>query len=113
MGLYQRRGPTFEEVWAPRALTIEGLVQELPDGAVQVVGDGWKAFENFWPEDFKARANPPSAQWPEARDLFPMMVEGSTLRQNLPWETVKPLYIRASEAEEKLRRGILKPQQKV
>ncbi len=113
VGLYQRRAAAFEEIWAPRALTIEELVEALPGGAVQVVGDGWKAFELFWPDEFKSRVSLSSVQWPDARDLFPMMVEGSCGRQNLPWESVKPLYIRASEAEEKLRRGILKPQQKV
>ena len=113
VALYQRRGMGTVEVWGPRALTVEELVSVLPEGAIQVAGDGWATFHDFWPEDFKLRATVSSVQWPEARDLFPMMVGGSTCRQSLRWESVKPLYIRGSEAEEKLRRGLLKPLPKV
>lgn len=113
VGLYQRRGGITTELWAPRALTVEETVAELPGGEVQVAGDGWATFFDFWPEEFKARATVSAVQWPEAKDLFPIMVEGSPHRLNLSWDSVKPLYIRGSEAEEKLRRGLLKPLAKV
>lgn len=43
--------------------------------------------------------------WPGAKTL----VEMSTLTTFFPWNHIKPLYIRGSEAEEKLKKGLLKP----
>jgi tRNA threonylcarbamoyl adenosine modification protein YeaZ len=42
----------------------------------------------------------------EARDLVRMLADPSLKRQFFSWQNVKPLYVRASEAEEKLKRGI-------
>lgn len=109
VALYQRRGEKVEELWPPRALTVEEVVASLPGGEVQIAGDGWSTFIEFWPADFKSRAQIFQTPWLEARDLLSIMVEGSPWCKDLPWQLVKPLYIRGSEAEEKLRRGLLKP----
>lgn len=44
-----------------------------------------------------------------AQDLVQLLVMEDNLRPFSDWFQVKPLYIRASEAEEKLRKGLLKP----
>jgi tRNA threonylcarbamoyladenosine biosynthesis protein TsaB len=45
----------------------------------------------------------------EAKDLIALLARSHPPRQFLPWKNVEPLYIRASEAEEKLKKGLLKP----
>lgn len=44
-----------------------------------------------------------------ARASAPILVQLSVSASFSSWKTVKPLYVRASEAEEKLKKGILKP----
>jgi tRNA threonylcarbamoyladenosine biosynthesis protein TsaB len=44
----------------------------------------------------------------EAKDLVTLL-RGTEPRQFLTWNSVEPLYIRASEAEEKLKKRLLKP----
>ncbi len=43
-----------------------------------------------------------------ALDLVQWLADCSTKRTLFTWQDVKPLYVRASEAEEKLKRGIIK-----
>jgi tRNA threonylcarbamoyladenosine biosynthesis protein TsaB len=45
----------------------------------------------------------------EARDLLGVLGQSDAQPRFFSWAEVKPLYIRASEAEEKLRKGLLKP----
>lgn len=45
----------------------------------------------------------------EARDLLGVLGHSDGQQRFFSWREVKPLYIRASEAEEKLRKGLLKP----
>lgn len=45
----------------------------------------------------------------EARDLLGVLGQSDDKQRFFSWREVKPLYIRASEAEEKLRKGLLKP----
>jgi len=44
-----------------------------------------------------------------AKNLVQLLAMESGIRHFSPWSEVKPLYIRGSEAEEKLKRGLLKP----
>ena len=44
----------------------------------------------------------------EAKDLVSLLARSHTSRQFFNWKSVKPLYIRGSEAEEKLKKGLLK-----
>jgi tRNA threonylcarbamoyladenosine biosynthesis protein TsaB len=46
---------------------------------------------------------------PRAETLAEMIAQDSTESHFLPWKRLLPLYIRPSEAEEKLRKGLLKP----
>lgn len=45
----------------------------------------------------------------EAQDLLGVLSQSDDKQRFFSWQEVKPLYIRASEAEEKLRKGLLKP----
>ncbi|MGE0525565.1 MAG: tRNA (adenosine(37)-N6)-threonylcarbamoyltransferase complex dimerization subunit type 1 TsaB [Bdellovibrionales bacterium] len=45
----------------------------------------------------------------EARDLIFAFASGPDIRPDFSWNDVKPLYIRASEPEEKLKKGLIQP----
>jgi tRNA threonylcarbamoyl adenosine modification protein YeaZ len=45
----------------------------------------------------------------DALDLVHWLERWPNSKHFFPWKEIKPLYIRASEAEEKLRKGLLKP----
>ena len=45
----------------------------------------------------------------EARDLVQLLVGSGFSQTFSDWKVVEPLYLRASEAEEKLKKGLLKP----
>jgi tRNA threonylcarbamoyl adenosine modification protein YeaZ len=47
--------------------------------------------------------------WPQAVDQIEFLHRWPQSVGFFPWTAIKPLYIRASEAEEKMRRGLLKP----
>lgn len=45
----------------------------------------------------------------EAKDLLDVLSHASFKRPISDWKTVEPLYVRGSEAEEKLKKGLLRP----
>lgn len=45
----------------------------------------------------------------EAKDLVELLASADYSRVFSGWKSIEPLYLRASEAEEKLKRGLLKP----
>lgn len=49
------------------------------------------------------------ASWTEAKDQVEFLRKWPQAIRFFAWSDVKPLYVRASEAEEKMRRGLLKP----
>lgn len=103
-----KSGPA-QEILSPIAAQVSELPDLLPPGPLTVVGDGWEKFKADWPPELLKRVRLAQPSFPEAHDLFSIFVEsGDSLSTSL-WKSVKPLYIRGSEAEEKLRRGLLKP----
>lgn len=55
-------------------------------------------------------ATPGFNPWTEAQHILSVLDQSDDQRRFFSWDQVKPLYVRASEAEEKLRKGLLKPQ---
>lgn len=82
------------EVLTAPAPVEESQLAELSLGCTKVLIEGKTA-------GFEAAS--------EARDLVELMEAcGSSLKFS-DWKTVQPLYLRASEAEEKLKKGLLRP----
>ncbi|MGE0763944.1 MAG: tRNA (adenosine(37)-N6)-threonylcarbamoyltransferase complex dimerization subunit type 1 TsaB [Bdellovibrionales bacterium] len=107
---YQLDQGLAREIWSPEALQVADLPKRLTTtGPLVVVGDGWVPFLDQWPAELKARVQLSENCFPEARNLFTIFVQGDRKLQPQSWKNVKPLYIRGSEAEEKLRQGLLKP----
>ncbi len=53
--------------------------------------------------------SPGFSPWTEAGDMLPLLARSDDRRRFFSWSEIKPLYVRASEAEEKLKKGLLKP----
>lgn len=102
-----------KEILAPSALTIDELESYISE-PVLVIGRGFQLFENTLPESLKRKLSRDSRflDVPLAKNfqfLQPFTrLDESSLVQQLRWNATKPLYIRASEAEEKLRQSLRK-----
>ncbi|MCC7404760.1 MAG: tRNA (adenosine(37)-N6)-threonylcarbamoyltransferase complex dimerization subunit type 1 TsaB [Bdellovibrionales bacterium] len=98
----------------PALWTLDQLTQFI-DQPVLCLGDGFEAYQDLLPKAIKAFLIRDSQQPDEPRvEIFSPLLARDLSRASLQdWKLVKPLYIRASEAEEKLRSGLLKPIQKI
>jgi tRNA threonylcarbamoyl adenosine modification protein YeaZ len=90
---YERLTQSVRETTSPRSLDP------------QEVADQGNAYTKVLVEDDKNGLDFRTSAW----DLVELLAMEKNLRSFFAWTDVKPLYIRASEAEEKLSRGILKP----
>ncbi len=109
IAVYQREKNQMREILSPRALRVNEVAPLLPPGLLSVVGDGWTAFHDLWPNELKNRAQTFLHTYPQSRSLFQIYVQEQPRLEDHLWKSAKPLYIRGSEAEEKLRLGLLKP----
>lgn len=97
---------------SPSVSPLAELESHLPEGPVYTVGDALPLLTNsLSPESMKRFLRPPSAQdWPRASaaaelgELLLSKKDPSTF----DWKSFVPLYLRASEAEEKKRVQLLK-----
>ena len=92
---------------APTAVTIpefEVMISKAP-GPVLGLGDGFKVYENQLSQDLKNKILFPktAVEFPSAQTLALKALDLFNLGQTIDWKSYKPLYIRASEAEEKNR----------
>lgn len=71
--------------------------QSVSQPELQKAGDQWETVLQ------------PSDPRPLARSMVELLGQGPAAEGLTDWKNVKPLYIRRSEAEEKMRRGLLKP----
>ncbi len=106
--VYQRikNGPA-QALVHPQAALIKDLPTLIPPGPFDLCGDGWSGLLDQWPETLQSRIEFRSSGPLEAKAFFSIKVEDQL--SPISWKDVKPLYIRGSEAEEKLRLGLLKP----
>lgn len=105
---YTDEGPALKEILKPQAITAEQLCQIISQ---PFVASG-RGLHLYWDElspihDHLTRS---PVEAPTARAAIEATVGLSSPPPPLVWNSAKPLYIRASEAEEKLKSGELKPQ---
>lgn len=108
VAMYKGRGPGQITLFEPQALTSEQIVPLI----TQPTLTAGSALQNFW-DDFKSihhLLSPTQVEAPTARAMLEATVGQPTPPPSKDWKSAKPLYIRASEAEEKLKIGELKPQ---
>ena len=80
-----------------------------------VLGDAFDTFKDFFSPGFKSSItrSPTHPFFPQAKTLGELFLIEQTSAQPKSWQEIKPLYIRGSEAEEKLRSGVLRPVPKI
>lgn len=101
----------FSEIFAPCALTIEQLSLQLLNNSYLCVGDAYSIYENGFPTELKRKLEPQKKNsCSVAQTLGQMWQEFKQQTSPLTWNQALPLYIRSSEAEEKLWSGLLRPQ---
>lgn len=91
----------------PQSVPTKDLTSLIPAGQIDLCGDAWGPLIDQWPEEILGRIDNKYSGPLEAKNLFSIKVEDQL--EAISWKDVKPLYIRGSEAEEKLRLGLLKP----
>lgn len=109
LGLLDVQDPHQEPRYlvGPSAVPVRELSQHIDQDCL-VVGDGWDAYHEYFPEPVTRRLFrlPTLLDLPFARTLGLMAEVRGKKQQTLDWNSFIPLYIRASEAEE-TKKGIL------
>lgn len=98
---YDWTAPQLKETAAPLSKTEDELTINLqPSTKVLIEGES-TGFSACFSTGFQTQ--------PSAKDLIDWLVQWPESKHFFSWNEIKPLYIRASEAEEKMRKGLLKP----
>lgn len=107
LGLFDMSGEEPRYLKGPEAIPVRELSKHIQQD-VLVVGDGWEAYHEYFPEKL-AKLMHRESQHPDhplASTLGLMAERRAQKGQTLDWKSFVPLYIRASEAEE-TKKGIL------
>ena len=107
---YHRNADGYDEILEPKAWTLAELEQYKSNSTI-VVGEAFEKYKNLINkeqlQDFSRDEQ--LADRPRASSFQYMNLSNSDASDFQAWSETRPLYIRASEAEEKLRKGLLKP----
>jgi tRNA A37 threonylcarbamoyladenosine modification protein TsaB len=104
----QKLDSTLEEILPVAAIEIEQLKDHL-DGKIKsstlVLGLGFSTFQQDFDTKLLSLFNrdPDLSDFPNAKNISILLNLKSPLVSKMSWSETKPLYVRASEAEEKLK----------
>lgn len=110
-GLFDlHQGPEPVYLHGPIAVPVQKL-STLVHQDVLVVGDGYKTYQEYMPEDLKIKLQRDEffSDFPTAETLGLLAETRALHHQTIGWNSFTPLYIRASEAEETKRGIIISP----
>lgn len=94
-------------VLSPEAWPMEDVPKKIPKGSV-IVGDGIFNLSKTcdWTSNITSLEQ---NMYPQASTLGRLAFSEGQVFQPDQWKMINPLYVRDSEAEENLRKGLLKP----
>lgn len=100
-------GPEPVYLYGPTAIPVQKL-GELIHQDVVVVGDGYETYQEYLPQDLKRHLHrdPRLSDFPLSETLGLLAENRAKNHQTIDWKSFRPLYIRASEAEEQ-KKGIV------
>lgn len=107
LGLFDVSGEEPKYLKGPEAIPVRDLKNQIHTDCL-VVGDGWEAYHEYFPEELKQKFSR-DEKYPDQAlpSTLGIMAEARAKKgQTLDWNLFVPLYIRASEAEE-TKKGIL------
>lgn len=106
---YQMKNGTLVELTSPCAIFPKNLSEYIREPHV-CLGDGFTPYENQIDSNCASllQRNSELADYPHAKSLVELSERSELKPQFFTWDQVVPLYIRASEAEEKLRQKLFK-----
>lgn len=106
---YQIIDGTLVELTAPCAISPKNLSEFIQEPHI-TLGDGFSAYETQIASSLLPllQRNSDFADFPHAKSLVELSQRAELKQQFFTWDHVVPLYIRASEAEEKLSQKLLK-----
>ena len=111
---YQKKNDIVSEIHSPSALTLTQI-----ETSICTPGLGLGSAIDLYKSDFSEKLNQTltvdnhKSQYPQALDLGQICHKNLEKSNLFNWKEAKALYIRASEAEEKLKDGSLKPAPKL
>lgn len=110
---YAQFNPTkmgWKLVGKPKAIAIDKLEAKIVSKCL-CVGDGYSVVAQVASKRLLSRLirEPDLDDYPQAQTMVRIMLNKKRQAQSLSWSKLEALYIRQSEAEEKLKTGILKP----
>ncbi|MGZ3770673.1 MAG: tRNA (adenosine(37)-N6)-threonylcarbamoyltransferase complex dimerization subunit type 1 TsaB [Bdellovibrio sp.] len=107
LGLFDNSGPEPKYLKGPEAIPVRDLKNHIHQDCL-VVGDGWEAYNEYFPEELKKKCHRDSRfqDYPSSATLGLMAENRAKNNLTLDWKSFVPLYIRASEAEE-TKKGVL------
>lgn len=109
-GLFDVSGPLPTYLHGPTAVSVRDL-SALVHQPVLVVGDGYADYQEYFPAELKSHLhrNGSLPDFPHAGTLGNLAERLAKKGLTLDWKSFRPLYIRASEAEENKRGIVIKP----
>ncbi len=97
-------------VGQPKAISISQLEKHIPSKCL-CIGDGYSVVAQTASKGLLSRLGREIGldDYPQAQTMVRFLVSKKIQSKSLSWSELEALYIRQSEAEEKLKTGILKP----